>query len=96
VDLVGGVALAGLGAFEMGDEGRPLGGQVFVGVQGDLQRRAKDELRNLSQIRRAWRELFPPRDGHRVMYVIARSEATKQFRAAYADAASLIEAAPRS
>jgi hypothetical protein len=88
--------LAGHRAFEMGDEGRALGSQVFIRVQDGLRRWAKDVLRNLSQIRRTWRELFPPCDGHCAKYVIARSDATKQFRAAHADAASLIEAAPRS
>jgi hypothetical protein len=34
--------------------------------------------------------------GTRVMYVIARNEATKQSKAAHADAAALIEATPRS
>ena len=37
VNFVGRITLAGLGAFEMGDEGRPLGGQVFVVVQGGLR-----------------------------------------------------------
>ena len=37
MNLIGGVTLAGHRTFEMGDEGRPLGGQVFVGVQGGLR-----------------------------------------------------------